>query len=203
MNFNFIGMYVNSISKDTINTDFDGLLKLLNTDNLMRTEFCKVRLPKGMVNPDDITVLLSPIQFSYKDVPMDYSVYIRDDIIGYASHDFLYTGLKLRSSILKTQNLIEEIEFLESIFNDYLFFRRSKVVGIFEWLDQVLKGDPDQIHKHYMIRNKGALEIHLKSISAPNGYKQYVWDVNFPEFKAANEQLLKVLNKIFIQTAKI
>lgn len=201
MIFYFIGMMVDSVSKDTIKTDIDGLLRLLNTDGKFRNDFCCVKTPKGSIKVDDLTVRLSPIQISYDGIPMDYAVYVRDEIIGYANIDFLYTGLKFLNSIKQSQTLIDEIEYLESVFPELFFYRSMKMVGLFEWLDQVLKGDPEQIHKHYLIRNRGAMEIHLKTIVGPSGYKSHLWGTNFPEFEAKNQKLLDVLTKIFNQTS--
>jgi hypothetical protein len=205
MNFNFVGLYVKSVSEEMISLDIDQFIEKLNCDEALRA-VCRVSQQKGSILFEDITIRINQASFNYQGLPFDYGVYVLDDLIGYTNVDFTYTGLKSFISLQKSQDLIEEITLLEKLSPNYTFYRDVMIVGLFEWLDQVLKGHPNQIHKHYKIKCNSIVEIHLKVIISPNQSLakkiDYKWSTNIPSFESEHTDLISLLDRIFIKTAK-
>lgn len=196
MQFIFLGLYAKTIRDDIVTINIDELLEKVNSDFLFRKSidngFLKSKYFKFedlSIEPIDVPINLNNLDF------LNYIVYLKDEAIGYTNYNFLYSGLKFLRSKENAQYLIPELEKIIHWSSDLTFFRRRRQVGVFEWLDQVLKADPHQIHRHYLIKRNYVQEVYLNLVQNPSKV-EFLWGVNFPEFASKNQELLTTLTTI-------
>jgi len=197
--FLFVGVNFRSADREVISTDIDKFLKLLKNNREYRENNCKIPPLYTQFKIDDFSIEPTTVSvYVGKNTALSYLVYYKDKIVGYTNIDFLYTGLKFKTSNIRSQRVLHELEFFFEENPTFQYFRKLRQVSVAEWFDHILKADPVQISEHYSLRLKGSNQVRFNPIETDAKKIAYEWTVenNRSELGEDVLEVLELLNTI-------
>lgn len=200
MKFIFLGINFKSADREAISTDIDKFLKVLKNNREYRENTCRIlarytqfKVEDFSIEPTNLTVYVGANN------ALKYMVYFKDQLIGYTNFDFLYTGLMFKTSNIRSQKVLHELEFFFEGQISIQYFRKGRQVSVAEWFDHILKADAYQVSEHYSLRLKGTTQIRYNPIESEEKTIAYEWSVENNR-KALGEDVLEVLELLNIIT---
>lgn len=200
MKFLFLGINFKSADREVISTDIDKFLNVLKNNREYRENTCRIsarytqfKVEDFSIEPTNLTVYVGANN------TLKYMVYFKDQLIGYSNIDFLYTGLMFKTSNVRSQRVLHELEFFFDGLVSTQYFRKGRQVGVAEWFDHILKADAYQVSEHYSLRFKGTTQIRYTPIASEGKETAYEWIVENNR-KALGEDVLEVLELLNIIT---
>lgn len=199
MKFLFVGVNFRSADREVISTEIDKFLKLLKNNREYRENNCQIpqhytqfKIDNFSIEPTIVSVYVGA------NTALNYLVYYKDKVVGYSNIDFLYTGLKFKTSNILSQRVLHELEFFFEGNPTFQYFRKLRQVSVAEWFDHILKADPVQISEHYSLRLKGSNQVRFNPIEIDSKKVAYEWTVenNRRELGEDVLEVLELLNTI-------